>query len=1124
MTDTRRIALAAAVSLLSTAVVGCAVHPSPQVSPVSVPLAQLHGRVHGGQQPVTGATLQLYAANITSAAGASTPMLTVPVFSDLNGNFSITGDYSCPVQTATPVYLVATGGNPGLVVGTNNAAITLMAALGPCNALTASTFVDIDEVTTVAAAFGLGTSMTDAAHVGGSTLAAATAAFTLAAQLANTATGTAPGAALAANSFVPSAKLNTLADILATCVNTDGSGSTGSTTPCGMLFTDTAYGGAMPANTLAAAIDVAANPATGVAALFSLAGAASPFQPALSSAPANWLLTIATLSWPVPAGISASIPLGSTQLDATATVSGAFAYSPTSGTVLSAGSHTLSVTFTPADTVDYPTIASSVSLAVNNPSYTFGNVAIVGGGYVDGIVVHPTAPNVRYARTDVGGAYKWNPATSAWVPLTDFISDTNRAGCESIALDPTNSNNVYLAMGEYSESYGENGLFLISTDGFNTFTQVTAPFKMGSNDPGRTAGERMAVDPNLPTKLYYGSYRDGLWVSTNSGSSWSKVSSFPVYSTTTGGAGTGGVPPGGEDYTGFAGAGVVFVQFVGASGTSGSATPVIYVGVSDTGASGTGYSSLYVSTNGGATWTAVAGQPTGAYPIRSSLAASAAGANTLLYIAYSSGPLWANSTTITQGIGPDSVNGGFLYKYTLPPATSPGATGGTWTNITPGAPARASGTQGGFASIVADPNNLGVVMATTLDDYYPGDDIYRSLNYGQTWESVLRITHATNPATTAGATYNTSLSPWITFGGTITSAGTWPTSLVIDPANSNHVLYGTGQTLWDSTNIQNADSAGTVTFNIGASGIEETVAQALSSPPTGPLLVSGVDDLGGFVHTSLTSSPANGMILNDAINPIDSIDFAQNLPTSFAFIGNSTTGGYSTNSGSTWTKFSAAPTGTTKGQGQIAVSANGSTFVWATADAPVAYTTNNGTTWTASTGATAENGVVSDRINTNKFYIYATGSGSYNGTLQLSTNAGQSFTTVATGLANYAVLGVSPAAEGDLWLGSSTNGLFHSTNSGTSFAAVAGFNYVNAIGFGAAASGGSYPAIYVIGTSSAGTYGFFRSVDKGSTWTRINDANHQWGYTRYIIGDPKTFGRFYVTTGGRGVVYGDSPY
>jgi trimeric autotransporter adhesin len=93
----------------------------------------LQGKVHGGQSPVTGATIQLYAVGTTGDASVATPMLTAPVTSDSNGNFSITLLYSCttaPVTPTTEVYVVATGGNPGLGVGMSNPNISMMAALG----------------------------------------------------------------------------------------------------------------------------------------------------------------------------------------------------------------------------------------------------------------------------------------------------------------------------------------------------------------------------------------------------------------------------------------------------------------------------------------------------------------------------------------------------------------------------------------------------------------------------------------------------------------------------------------------------------------------------------------------------------------------------------------------------------------------------------------------------------------------------------------------------------------------------------------------------------------------------------------------------------------------------------
>ena len=118
-----------------------------------------------------------------------------------------------------------------------------------------------------------------------------------------------------------------------------------------------------------------------------------------------------------------------------------------------------------------------------------------------------------------------------------------------------------------------------------------------------------------------------------------------------------------------------------------------------------------------------------------------------------------------------------------------------------------------------------------------------------------------------------------------------------------------------------------------------------------------------------------------------------------------------------------------------------------------------------------------------------------------------------------------PGREGDIWLtGGTTNatyGMWHSTDSGTTFTKIAAVNEGDAIGFGKAAPGASYPAIY---TSSKinGVRGIFRSIDAGASWVRLNDDQHQWGWTgSVVIGDPDVYGRVYVGTNGRGVIVGN---
>jgi hypothetical protein len=72
-----------------------------------------------------------------------------------------------------------------------------------------------------------------------------------------------------------------------------------------------------------------------------------------------------TIYWSAPAPITYGTALSGTQLNAVSVVAGTFAYSPAAGTVLTAGTQTLTVTFTPTDTVDYTTATATVSLSVN---------------------------------------------------------------------------------------------------------------------------------------------------------------------------------------------------------------------------------------------------------------------------------------------------------------------------------------------------------------------------------------------------------------------------------------------------------------------------------------------------------------------------------------------------------------------------------------------------------------------------------------------------------------------------------------------------------------------------------------------------------------------------------------
>ena len=240
-----------------------------------------------GTQPVSGASVQLYAAGSSGYGSPATPLLSTPVTTDSNGGFSI-ASYTCPAA-ASQVYLVARGGNPGLASGTNNTAIALMTALGSCGDLGSTATASINELTTAASVWALAQFMSTGANVGTSSTNAAglATAFATVDNLVNASTGTVPGPSLPSGATAPTNELNTLAGILNACAGASGASA------CASFFAAaTPSGGSQPANTIDAAWNIAQNPTLNVGALFNLLPASPPFEPVLTSVPNDWTLAI----------------------------------------------------------------------------------------------------------------------------------------------------------------------------------------------------------------------------------------------------------------------------------------------------------------------------------------------------------------------------------------------------------------------------------------------------------------------------------------------------------------------------------------------------------------------------------------------------------------------------------------------------------------------------------------------------------------------------------------------------------------------------------------------------------------------------------------------------------------
>lgn len=771
--------------------------------------------------------------------------------------------------------------------------------------------------------------------------------------------------------------------------------------------------------------------------------------------------------------------------------------------------------------------------------YAFNHVAVTGGGYITGIVAHPAEADLMYVRTDIGGAYRWGQGDNKWIPLTDFVSaaDANLLGTESIGLDPTDASRLYLAQGRYlSGSSNNKTAFFVSADRGQTFDVHAAPFAMGANELGRNNGERLAVNPFDPAELYFGTRTEGLWRSADRARTWTNVTSLP------------------DAFANYMG--IYFVLFDPArNGT-------IYVGGSTPGG-------IYHTADHGVTWAPVPGQPTtwdpstatlvagetvtppssnGPQPMKAVLTADGA----TLYVTYGDAP------------GPYGVQYGYVYKYDTKTMR--------WTNITPGVGNNNNSyppsytpqawPSGGFCGVSVDLHDPDTLVVTTLDrDPGPAlDSLYLSRDGGQSWIDVSQLSSPNgtggywgHPIAEAALQNGTSV-PWLSFdwsdewGGYgapspvhgLAKFGWWMSALLLDPHHPGRVLYGTGATIWATDDVFSAAPD----WYIQAQGIEETFTLAMISPSDGPAhLLSGFGDVNGMRHDSLWAPPP--MFGLPAFSNLDSLDWAGQAPSVVARVGDCglnytdgcSQGTYSTDSGDHWTKFPTCAPGIgyeTTNAGVIVVDASAKHFVWSTvmaentqANGPWA-TSNAGTTWTAPTGdlrvQTAN--ISADRVQPGTFYACD------NGTFYISTDGGLSYqgaagSSIGLPAGQCALPVVNFHHAGELWLGLGASGLYHSSDFGRSWERIgpAGGLHATYFSVGKAAPTSNSTAalaLFLWGrVASSSVDGLYRSDDAGASWVRVNDDAHQYGGPEMILGDPRVYGRVFVGTGGRGIVYAD---
>lgn len=632
--------------------------------------------------------------------------------------------------------------------------------------------------------------------------------------------------------------------------------------------------------------------------------------------------------------------------------------------------------------------------------YHWRNVSIGGGGFVTGLITHPQAKDLLYARTDVGGAYRWDAPARHWIPLTDSFDAADFTGIESLALDPNDTNRVYLAAGIYARS--RSAIFRSDNQG-RTWQRTEVPFKMGGNEPGRFNGERLAVNPTDGNVLFFGSRRDGLWQSTDRSATWSRVKSFPQIEEpklAARGSRFGPRP-----------IGIVCVLFDGAT---------LYAAASTTG------TNLFRSTDGGSTWQSVPNQPTGLRPNHIVRAADGK-----LYLSYG------------KESGPEFMSDGAVWKFD--PKND------AWTDITPLKSAD-DGQPFGYGAVTVDAHNPQVLLATTFGHWKPLDEVFRSTNGGASWQPLLNTAHfdhsiapytaerkphwmgsvAINPSNPNEAWFTTGYGLWCCTNLTTADAGgrtgwifanqgleeTVPLAL-ISPPEGAHLVSGVGDIdgfRHDDLDVSPAHGS----FSGPRFGNTESLAFAAKKPS----IIARTGTGGTRTHAAVSKDGGKTWRLLPA-EPTGADSVAGSIALSadgktIVWTPQRGAPSFTTDGGNHWTNC----LGTSPGLRVVADPANPSRFyafdAWA---GKVLASTNNAFSF-------QQTAAILPPMN---------------------------------GPAEEA-LSATPELEGDLWLALGENGLYHSTDGGVSFKKAGTVQNARSLGLGKAAGPDKFPALYLAGT------------------------------------------------------------
>lgn len=664
--------------------------------------------------------------------------------------------------------------------------------------------------------------------------------------------------------------------------------------------------------------------------------------------------------------------------------------------------------------------------------YAWSNVRVGGGGYITGLAVHPTEANLVYARTDVGGAYRWDAVNERWVQLFDWITraDSNLYGADAMALDEGDPNVVYMALGKRLTD-SVHGIYKSTDRGATWSGPYLSSVPSAANDQIvggraipflRNAGERLAVDPWVGGIVWFGTRSNGLYKSVDGGLNWNPVT----------------IPN-----SGASGLGVSFVAIDRTSGSAGNASTRLYIGVCGSSATGSD-GGVYVSANSGGSWTKLTGANAN-QPRRGQCSRV-------------DGRLWV---THERGVATCAAGGSAL------------------TDVTPSA-----ATSVVYNALALDPSDAAKAVVMRGGPVH-SNTIYRTTNTGGAWSTVTTSRVSTVPWWPSGLwagwpsamfinpfdTNELWYSDWYGIWRKDDYASSTPPWTNLENGHEEIVLLtlacppGNGADLFSGC----ADMDG---FRHG----------------------NGPDAYPSFSHGNAPGNGAGTDF--QATFGLDYCESDPNHLVRAAGDQDSTPHGVSRSSdnGVSWT--ACAGWNGAEMPLRVAMSATDpNRFLVTVSGGLPKYTTDGGATFNTVSGAGLNAGpmgpfetsrpLVADRVNPLKFYYYDR----FGGEFFYSVDGGQTF-TAGRDFPDYdhANVFAIPGKEGHVLISIQGGGLWRSTNGGVSFTEIR--SPLNArlsilsLGLGKQASG-TEPWLYIYGTVD-GVEGVHLSPDAGASWQKVN--------------------------------------